>query len=174
MKKLILTTTLFCFVALFSYPQESNPKFTVPEDYAFVNPEDYANYEPQVIEAIDWYLWRSMAFDAGKRKEASSFFLQWLIGSPSVTVEIQPDVANFFQTNPELMMPFMMGWTKHSLENNSDDNIKGSIAGIEAVVRYYQKNRGFLKENKEVEKYAKMIEKNKLEKHIKKVLKNNK
>lgn len=165
--KNLLFTLLFCSLSLFTFGQNNNPKYTVPEEYSFVEAEDYDTFAPQIKETIDWFLWRSMAFDATKRKDASTFFLQWLMGSPTVSVEINPDIVNFLTPNPELMMPFMMGWTKYALENNSKDKIKGNLAGVTATVEYYNKNRGFLKKDKNIENYEKMIKKNKLEDFIK-------
>ena len=169
MKKLILFI-FFCLVSLSAFTQTNTPKFTVSEQYSFKDSVDYDTYEPQIIEAIDWYLWRSMAFDANKRKETSSFFIQWLIGSPKVSVEINPDIVNFSTTNPPLMIPFMMGWTKHSLESKSKDKLQGNMEGIKTTVEYYNKNKGFLKKDKNIEDYEKMINKNKLEDYIKKQL----
>lgn len=170
MKNLIFTI-LLCSSSFIISAQNNNPKFTVPEEYTFVYPEDYAEYEPQIKEAIDWYLWRSMAFDSSKRQKTSTFFFKWLTGSPSVSVEINTDIVNFFENNPELLLVFTMGWTKYSIDNDySKDIIKSNKAGIETVVNYYNKNKGFLKKNKDVEDYEKMIKKNKLEEYIAKKL----
>lgn len=161
---------LFCFVPMIASAQNNNPKYTVPDEYSFVEPEDYDTFQAQISETIDWYLWRSMGFDSDKRQKASTFFLQWLIGSPTVSVEINSDIVNFISPNPELMLAFMMGWTKHALENNSNDKIEGNVEGIKTAVNYYNKNKGFLKKDKEIENYDKMIKKNKLEGFIKKSL----
>jgi len=169
MKKIVLVFILgISFLSVFS--QDNTPKYTVPKDYSFTLPEDYEKYNPMVSEAIDWYLWRSMGFDADKRQEAGAFFLKWLIGTPAVTVDIDPKIVNFMNTNPELLLPFSMGWAKYSIDNNSKDRIKGCSAGIEAVVSFYRTNRGFLRKDDNVEKYEKMIKKNKLEDYIKKNL----
>ncbi len=172
MKKLIITSVFCAVVSLTVFGQNDAPKYNVPEDYSFTLPEDYTAYEPQIKEAIDWYLWRSLAFDADKRQTAGAFFFKWLIGTPTVTVDIHPDIVNFSANNPELILPFAMGWTKFAIDNptHSKDPIKGSHAGIEAAVDYYNKNRGFLKKDENIEKYEKMIKKNKLENYIKKHL----
>lgn len=83
----------------------SNPKFNVPEQYTLVAPEDYTKYEPQLMQTIDWYLWRSMAFDADKRKSANEFFIKWVTGSPTVTVDIHTDIVNFVDKSREKRLP---------------------------------------------------------------------
>ena len=171
MKNLTLIL-LFSFVSLLAFAQNDNPKYTVPSEYTFVEPEDYDTYEPQIREVIDWYLWRSLAFDSEKRRDASAFFFQWLIGTPTVSVELNTNIANFLDNNPELLMPFMMGWTKYSLENDTKDKIECNIASIETVVGYYNKNKGFLKKDKNIEDYEKMMKKNKLKNYIKKNINN--
>lgn len=142
------------------------PKYNIPTEYSFLLPEDYNKYNSQIKEAIDWYLWRSMGLDEDKRQNAAAFFMKWLIGTPSVTIDIHPEVVNFVDTNPQLLISFSMGWAKYSIENNSTDRIKGCVAGIEAVVTYYNKNRAFMNKDVSIEKYEKMIKNNKLDSYI--------
>ncbi|SHF55282.1 hypothetical protein [Dysgonomonas macrotermitis] len=164
MKKVVFFT-LFCVSAFICWSQ--NPKYNVPEEYSLVLPEDYSKYEPQILETIDWYLWRSVALDADRQKEASIFFMKWITGSPTVTVDIHIEFIKYTTETPGLLMPFIMGWVKYSLENNySKDRVKACNAGIVTAVNYYNKNKGFLSENKEIKKYENLIKKNKLEKFI--------
>lgn len=159
---------LFSFILPYALGQNGTPKFTVPEEYEFNLPEDYEKYEPKILQTIDWYLWRSKGFDEDLREDAREFFIKWLIGSPSVTVDIQPKIVNFIEINPDLLIPFMMGWTKYALSNHSKDHVKNTGAGIVTAVDYYNKNRGYLGKDKNIEEYEKMIKKNKLENYIKK------
>jgi len=158
---------LFSIVCITIHGQNNTPKYNIPDDYKFVLPEDYTAYEPQIKEVINWYLWRSMGFDASKRQNAGAFFIQWLIGAPNITVEVDEKIVNFVPNNPELLVPFMMGWTQYALENNySKDRVQGYIAGINTVIEYYNKNKGFLKKDKNIEEYEKMIKKKRLESYV--------
>lgn len=164
--------SLFCLCFLFlSYSiaaQTNKPKFSVPTEYSLVDSIDYKKYEPQVLEAIDWYLWRSLAFDKNERSQVKEFFMKWIAGSPTVTVAIDGNVVSFMNTSPELLMPFLMGWTKYSLDNNySKNNIKCCIAAIRATTKFYDDNRSFFIEDETIENYKKMNDK-KLEKYLKK------
>lgn len=159
---------LSCFVTMGIFAQD----FTVPKDYKFVTKEDYKPYEPQIKEAISWALGKTLSADPKKRTEVNKFFMDWLSGTPDVSVAIDPRVLTFIEKNQELLMPFMMGWVRYSLENNySSDFIKCNKAAIEAVVDFYNKNRGFLKKDKEVEKYDKLVSKGKLEEELTKRMK---
>lgn len=157
-----------CLIA--SAQVNTTPKYNIPEEYSFVLPEDYDKYQPQIKEAIDWYLWRSMGLDEEKRKNAAAFFSTWLVGSPTVTIVIDDKIVDFLQTNPQLLLPFCMGGAKYAIDNNSNDRVKLSVAGIEAVVAYYNKNRAFMNKQDSIEKYEKMIKKKKLENYIRKKL----
>lgn len=148
----------------------SIPKYNVPEEYSFLLREDYNKYQLEIKEAIDWYLWRSMGMDNDKRQNAATFFMKWLVGSPAVTVEIDTKVVNFVNTNPQLLIPFSMGWSKYSIDNEDADRIKACAAGIEAATAYYNKNRAFMNKDVDIEKYEKMIKNKKLENYISKNL----
>ncbi|QIK54111.1 hypothetical protein G7051_07090 [Dysgonomonas sp. HDW5B] len=168
-KSVFIFTFIFVFVMGFAQTN-TTPKYNVPEEYSFLLREDYNKYEPEIKEAIDWYLWRSMGMDNDKRQNAATFFMQWLVGSPAVTVEVDTKVVNFVDTNPQLLIPFSMGWSKYAIENENADRIKASAAGIEAAVTYYNKNRAFMNKDANIEKYEKMIKNKKLENYISKNL----
>lgn len=163
--------SLLVVIFLLAYTTISSQSYTVPKDYKLEAKEDYAVYEPQVKETIDWILQTPLGKEGMKRKEANAFLIAWLSGSPNVSVSINADFI-LFKSNPELLMIFIAGWTKYSLDNNySKDILQGNKAGIETVVEFYQKNKVYLKKDKDVEKFAKLIEKGKLEDEIKKKLK---
>lgn len=168
-KSILIIAILFTSFAGFSQINKI-PKYNVPEEYSLLLAEDYDKYQPQILEAIDWYLWRSMGLDNDKRQAAATFFMKWLAGSPSVTVEIDPKIVNFIDTNPQLLIPFCMGWTKYSIENDSNDRIKACTAGIAVIVESYNTNRAFMNKDKNIEKYEKMLKNNKLENYISKNL----
>jgi len=167
MRKTILYL-IFFLVSSYICAQE----YSAPKNYKFDNKEDYTAYEPQVKETINWILQTSLGKEATVRQQANAFLMAWLIGSPTVSVNMNVDFITFTKTNPELLMIFIAGWTKYSLDNNySKDQILGNKAGIETVVEFYNKNRGYLKKDKDVEKFAKLAEKGTLEAEIKKKLK---
>lgn len=143
--------------------------FEVPKNYTLDKAEDYAPYEQDIINCFDWLMITPINEQTEKRKEANIFLLKWLIGSPNVHIEIKQEIVTFIGTSPDLLMIFMGGWTKYSLESkNFDNKIEGTKAGIESVIEFYNKNRKFLPKDKNIEKYIKMKKKGTLNDYIEK------
>jgi hypothetical protein len=164
MRKTLLTLVL---VAISSglFAQD----FEVPKSLKLDKPDDYALYEKDVINCINWLMSTPIKEQADKRKEANAFFLMWLTGSPSVQVEIKAEILTFMKSSPDLLFIFMGGWTKYSLESkDSKDKVAGNLAGIEAVIEFYTKNKADMKKDKNVEKYIKMKEEGTLKAFIEK------
>jgi hypothetical protein len=93
--------------------------------------------------------------------------MEWITGSPNVTIEINQEIMNFIQLNPELLMIFLSGWTRHVLVSRDNTSVlNGNLKGIESVIEFYQKNIKFLKKDTNVEQYIRMKEKGTLEKYI--------
>jgi hypothetical protein len=154
---LLLTTAMV-------YAQECD----VPKDYVLEKPEDFAFYESDILKCINWLLNTPVNDQPTKRKEVNAFVLKWISGSPNVTIEMNMKIADFAKPNPELLMIFMCGWTKYSLESRVfNDKVMGNLKGVEAVIDFYTKNKAALEKDKNAEKYIKLKEQGKLEEYIK-------
>ena len=141
-------------------------------NYRMIEPADYVAYEPEMKKALDWFLFQSTGMDADKRTDVSIFFMKWIEGTPNVNVILNDNVITFKDSSPLLIVQFMMGWSLYSLNNNfPDDLLQCNRAAIEAVVKYYRDNRSFHPNDKNIEKYEKMIKEGKLEDYLKKQLK---
>jgi len=152
---------------LFSTMKIVAQDFTVPTNIKLDKAEDYTLYEQDVLNAINWLTKTSITEQQEKRKDVNSFVLQWLIGSPYVHVEIKPEIVTFMGTTPDFLIMFISGWAKYSIETKDFDNkIAGSLAGIEMVIAFYEKNRANLPKDKNVEKYKKMKNKGTLTDYI--------
>lgn len=170
MKKTIILLYIFLVSSVAFAQTNTTPKYTVPDDYEFLLPEDYDKYQPQILEAIDWYLWRSMGMDSYKREKAATFFMQWIAGSPTVSIEIDTNITEFMDTNPQLLLPFTMGATKYVINHTDADKIKTNVAAIQTIIDYYHKNRAFMDKDNLIEKYENLLKKKKLEAYISKNL----
>jgi len=163
MKKLTLIL-IFTSITFGLFSQE----FEIPKGYSLEVADDYAKYENDIIKCIDWLMETPINEQASKRKDANAFLLKWMSGSPYMHLEIKQEIVTFM-TTPELLMVFMGGWTKYSLVNKDFDNqIAGSIAGIDAVIEFYSKNKQFIKKDRNVEKYIKMKNKETLKEYVEK------
>lgn len=164
MKKISIVLILMTIsLSLFSQ------NFEIPKNIKLENAEDFANYEQEVIKCINWLIKTPINEQETKRKDANTFLMKWLTGSPYVHLDIKQEIVTFMGTSPDLLMIFMGGWTKYSLESKAFDNkVDGSLQGIESVIEFYTKNKAFLPKDKNVEKYIKMKQKGKLKEYIEK------
>ncbi|HEX8039663.1 MAG TPA: hypothetical protein VF490_10955 [Chryseosolibacter sp.] len=163
MKKITFTFFLSAF-ALTVLSQE----FEVPGNYKFERAEDYSTYEPAVLKGITWITATPLDQQEAKRKKVNAFLLEWLSGSPYVHLELKKEIVTFVNS-PDLLMVFMGGWAKYSLESKDFNNkVAGSLAGIEAVIGFYSRNKNAIKKDKNVEKYIKMKESGTLKEYVEK------
>jgi hypothetical protein len=129
--------------------------FEVPEKTKFEGRSEYAKYEPEVVACIDWLENTPVNEEEEKRTDANAFFLIWIAGSPTITIEINHIASSLSKKNADLLFTYMGGWTKHMINNPEDtkDKVKGNIAGVKSVLRVYEANlaNGF-KTNKKIEK----------------------
>lgn len=161
MKTLFLSLALSLFAISLSAQD-----FEVPKKFKPKNKKEYAEYEPAVIQAIDWLQETPLSEQAAKRKDVNAFVMLWLSGSPEVSISLKPDIITFMEC-ADCLMVFMGGWAKYSLENKDKDELKGSLAGVEKVIEFYTNNKAHIGKNKGVEKFIKLKEKGKLENYIK-------
>ncbi|RYG34504.1 MAG: hypothetical protein EOO01_32200 [Chitinophagaceae bacterium] len=139
----------------------------VPKDYKLVAAADYALYEPQVLKAIDW-LQAHPPEVTKERAAVSKFFLDWISGSPEVSINIWEGIVNFTEPNPSLLVIFTAGWTKYALETRKfDDELNGNINGLERVIDYYEKHGDHLARDPKVEAYAELYKQKKLNTYVK-------
>lgn len=162
--KTILVAMIFCVISTVAFSQD----FEVPTNFQPKNDSDYAKYESDVLKCIQWLTQTPANEQTDKQKEANAFLLKWMTGTSTVHIEVKQEIVTFIDS-PELLMIFMGGWTKYTLETKDADNkVNCSLAGVEAVIEYYTKNKGVLSKNKAVEKYIKMKEKGTLKEYIQK------
>ncbi len=158
--------TSLSLLILFAIATAHAQEFELPDQYKFEKAADYATYESHVIQAIDWINETPLNQEENKRKETNAFLLKWISGSPTVHLEIKQEIVTFIDS-PDLLMIFMSGWTKYALQSKDFNNkVEGSLAGVEAVIAFYEKNRQSMKKDKAVEKYVKLKANGKLRAYI--------
>ncbi len=140
--------------------------FEIPKNVKLETAKDYDDNEGNVVNAVNWLAKTPINEQKDKRKEVSAFLFKWISGSSKVHIEIKEEIVNFMD-NGDLLMIFMGSWTKYSIESNDfNDKVKGTTAGIEAVIDFYTVNKEQISKNKGVEKYLKMKEKGTLKEYI--------
>ena len=162
----IMKTILLIITLLFSISQSFSQEYSIPKDYNFKTKDDYVKYEKHIIEGVNWLLKSPLTSEKTKRKEINAFIMKWMTGSPTVSIELSQDIVTFMDC-PDCLMLFMGGWTKHVIETKDNSNkSKGNLAGILAVIEFYNLNKAALGKNKAIEKYIKIQTKGTLEKYI--------
>lgn len=154
---------LTLIIALFFSVPAFGQDFEVP-DYTLEKKEDYAKYKNDVLNCIEWLSQTPPNKQIPKRKEATAFFIKWVEGSPSVSIELHEYVMDIAGDNGELLVMFMAGWTKYELENTAalkskdpGQIISKHLAGTKNMLAYYEQHKkNGLKKNKTAEKLLKM------------------
>lgn len=158
-----ISTLLLSFLVIMGIQAQD---FNVPKDYKLEKAEDYALYEQDVLNGINWLMEVPLDEMPEKRQGVNAFVMKWLMGTPYLHLEIKQQIVTFAGV-PELLMMFLGGWAKYSIENKDYNNkVAGNLAGIEAAISFYKKNS--LPKNKEIENYIKMKENGKLKEYIEK------
>jgi hypothetical protein len=159
--KHVLALILFVGAYSISFAQDAELLDALPG-----TKEEFISSEKKVLATINWLENTPLDQDKKKHKEQYALLTAWITNSPTVTIELNANVLTFSKKNSELIMFFMAGWTKYSLENNySKDIPKGSIAGLHSAINIYKKGVG-LKKDKEMEKLVQLEEKGELEKWV--------
>lgn len=123
--------------------------------------------EEKFIEDFNWLMNTPINEEEEKRKQVMAGISSYIENHPDLEIVLDPKVVNFAEDNPDLLLIFMGGWAKHSLENKDYNNkVEGNLAGIDNVIAFYENNQQYLDDDKKVEKYQKLKEKGKLEKRI--------
>lgn len=152
MKALLLTTLL----SLFAIGVNAQ-NFIVPTNVKLEKAEDYSQYEGDIVSCYNWLMATAPGDQQTKRDEANRFFITWILGSPVVSVEIKENIVTFMQSSPDMLVLFLGGWANYTLTNEySQDKIKGTKAGLDAVMDYYENNSENLKKDKNIEEYIKL------------------
>ncbi len=162
MKKFSLI--LFVFGAFLSFAQ-SELLSELPS-----SPSEFKASEKNVIASIEWLENTPINEQRKTRDFQNAALLAWITNSPTVTIELNGDILNFIKKNPDLLIIFMGGWTRYSLQNNySKDVVPGTLAGLRSVIKVYK--TGLLKKDKSLQMYVDLEEKGELETYVKGVLK---
>lgn len=128
--------------------------------------EDYTKYEQKVVNDFNWLFETPLGADPKKRKETSAFLMQWMSGSPNVSIELSEKITTYMNC-ADCLMIFMGGWTKYALETKEFSKLEANLVGTESVIEFYTFNRSQIGKNKNIEKFIKLKEKGKLKEYIK-------
>ena len=165
MKLLLTVITLLTFSSVVL-----SQEFRVPKNYQLEEKEDYDKYQDDFLEGVKWLFKHTISYDEKKRAKVEKFVTDWVAGSPTVTVELNYDIAPFIRYSDFKVM-YMGAWATNAIKNDKyGDVLNNTIYSIKAIIDYYLKFNGDLITVKSLEKYVKLKRKHKLESYIKKKL----
>jgi len=161
----------FTFFILLSINQVGfSQEFRVPKNYVLKEKADYEKYQDDFLKGVHWLFKHSVSDDEKKRLKIEKFVTDWIEGSPTVTVELNYDVAPFLRYSDFRVM-YMGAWAENAIKNDAyGDVLANTTYAVKAMVDYYLKYNGSLITIKSLEKYVKLKRKHKLENYIKKKL----
>jgi len=148
------------FTASTTFAQTS---FEVP-DAVLNTKEDYAKHEADVIAAAKWLEETDLDKERDKRTQVGAFVVKWILGSPTVHVEMNRPLLNLIGKNDALLTIYMASYARHTLENKGADKFASNKAALQSLINVYKKGIS-IKESKEMEKISKMSDED-LEKYI--------
>lgn len=155
MKKIILLVCLATLSLLNTFAQGT---FNVPKNYTLKEADDYTQYEADMIEAAKWLEKTDLDKETYKRQEVNQFVIEWISGSPTVSIEITEQIANLYDKNPQLLGVYMANYTREYLENGEDATKESAIkVGLISMINVYKKGIE-IKKNKELDKVSKMTD----------------
>ncbi|MFD0750048.1 hypothetical protein ACFQZS_07840 [Mucilaginibacter calamicampi] len=167
MKVIPYLVTIFLLTISLNCAAQLSP---VPKSYSLTTPEDYNKYEKDVINVINWLEQTPWNSKNGERQIANSFFLAWMSGSPTVTIELGDKILmEIMEKNKELTFSYMGGYAKYALQSRTDktsfDINKAKLAGFKAIISKYNSEKKRSKD-KNVEMLAELDSEGKLENWI--------
>ena len=160
MRSLILCALLTVAGKVFSQEYAGPPK------YEFNTKEDYAKYETEIVLAANWLVNTPLNEKQDKRKEVSAFVVKWVMGSPTVNVELTPIITDFEKKNEGMMAIWLASSAKYVIENNHSTDVRAKQkAALHDMIKVYQSGKG-IKKDKKVEEMIKADKNGNLDKWL--------
>ncbi|RPI63924.1 MAG: hypothetical protein EHM44_04160 [Ignavibacteriales bacterium] len=157
---------LFLLIILLAIPTLAQD-FEIPNNYKFETKEDFIKYESDILKAIDYLENTSLKENLDKRKSVNAFVMKFLMDSPDLKINIRPFLTDLYDKNTDLLMIFMGGWAKYSINNNYDaDEFNGSLFGLKSIIKVYTMGKG-VNEDSDVEDLIEMENEGELEEWLK-------
>jgi hypothetical protein len=124
-----------------------------------------------MIAAADWLKATPLNEQPDKRKVVSRFVLDWVNGSPTVTVELDKTIMDFEIKNPGMLIIYMASSSRFVLANNYSKDMRAKQAyALQDMIAVYKAGAG-IKKDKKMEKLIKSYEDGKLNEWLEENLK---
>lgn len=159
--------TILAAIFFISISAIAQTNFEVPSNVKLETPADFENYENDVVNAATWLEETDLDKDKVKRREVNTFVLQWLTGSPTVTVELSEPLIKLYDKNEQLLGLYLASYAKYNILNKTNTSkFEATKAAFVSMIKVYKKGIDIVK-NKEMEKAVKLFDQGKIDDYIK-------
>jgi hypothetical protein len=135
-KKLVLSLLLFSLTSI-SYAQELPNLKQVK-----LNKRSHYKSAEHIALKVANYLFETPINTKNKaRNEAGQFLLNWMDGTPDYVFNLEEKETSFFNTDSDLMLVYMAGLTKFTLENPTAKTQKEKVIGALKIALPYLNNQ---------------------------------
>lgn len=118
------------------------------------------------LTAFNWLMETPIHQEEERRQLVNASIANYIEENQQFDIELDIKLLKFAETSPELLPVFMGGYTAYMIEHGNFDLLEANLAGVESVIEYYKKNEKFLEKDKNIEKFIRKAEKDKLEKYV--------
>ncbi|MFN4314320.1 MAG: hypothetical protein ACK4E0_08510 [Chitinophagaceae bacterium] len=162
--KILTLSLLFSFFCVTGLHAQNN--FELPSNVVLEAKEDYAKYETAMVDAAKWLEETDLGKEPDKRQEVNAFVLQWVSGSPTVSVEINEHLSKIYGKNIQLIGVYLASYCRHYIENKGTaTKASATKAALTSMMNVYKKGIA-IKKSKEMDKLIKQAEEGKLDEYV--------
>ena len=101
----------------------------------------FKDTEPIVLKVVSYLFETPIDRKNKARTDAGQFLIKWMNGTPEYTFYLEEKETNYFDTDSDLMLMYMAGLTKFTLENKSVKDRKALVLGTMRITLPYLNNQ---------------------------------
>lgn len=138
MKRFLLLNIFLCCFTLATFSQE------LPDlrHVKLSKKVHYKETEQLVMKVIDYLFNTPIDRKNESRRKAGNFLFDWMNGTPYYVFYLNDNESRFFNTDADLMMMYMAGLAKFTLENKTVENQKEKVKGTYELIIPYLDQQG--------------------------------
>ncbi len=140
--------------------------YAVPVGYKMVSQADFVSHEQDVIATFDWLQETPWTQDLPKRRAATDFLFKWIQDTPTITIELMPQLMSLTDANNKLLAIFIGAYAKYAIQHpvyNKDD---ANLVAVKALIVKYKAEPTHRKDS-DIERLIKLDKTNELEDWVK-------
>lgn len=156
----------FVIAVTFMTNMKAQVSFEVPQSIELKTNDDYTKLEPSIIDAAKWLEETDLNKEPKKRQQVSAFVLQWVTGSPTVSIDLTESLMKIYGKNTDLLSIYLASFSRNFIENKDKaTKFLATKAALLSIMKVYKKGINISK-SKDMEKLIKLTNENKLDDYI--------